>query len=169
MNLLPEWAQKAKARKSLIKNLAFAQTAIFLLLITGIFLLNAWEKQIRNHHSELSKKLSAFDTAPSEMAAELQSARTQATYIEEFLSEILPAAFDVNSLDFIQSATPENTSLTRINYEHQELLIVSRTNDLNNAETHRANLSQFFSYVYVGRITRTDDDYTYEMRIPIDE
>jgi len=166
MNLLPSWARKSKARKSLIKNLALIQTAIFLLLFAGIFLLKFHEKNVRNQHSELLIKLSAFDSAPSELARELQSARAQADYIYHILDEVIPPAFDVTSLEHIKSATPESATLVRINYENEEITVISRANNLNIAEIHRENLSQYFTYVNMGNINNTDDAFTYEIKIP---
>ncbi|MCL2223752.1 MAG: hypothetical protein FWB96_02155 [Defluviitaleaceae bacterium] len=167
IDLLPVWARNAKARKSLIKKLAVVQIVVFLLLIAGIFLLNDRERQMQERYAELYARLAALCDSPSEAAERLRVARLEGEYIYEFVAGFLPADFAAVSLEAIRLATPQNSTMTRINYERQEILIVSETSDLTSAETHRANLSQSFAYVHMGRITRTGDGYTYEIRIHI--
>jgi Tfp pilus assembly protein PilN len=169
IDLLPLWAKKTKARKSLIKILAFVQLVIFLLLIAGIFMLKASTQQAREHYNELTKQLAALDDEPAKIAEELRLMREWAIYIENHLSNNMPFTFDVSALDLIQPTTPENIVLTRISYADGELLIAGRTDNLDYAETHRANLSRYFEYVSVGRINRTGDGYSYEIIISFSE
>jgi hypothetical protein len=169
IDLLPVWAREAKARRVLIKILAVVQAVIFLLLIATVFLLNAWENQEQIRYAQLTEKLATRDPAPALLAEELHYVRAQAHYIQDFLAEILPAEFYSNWLRYIYRSTPENSTVQRIIYSHQQFQIIARTQYLANAHAHNANLTPYFTYVNTGRITFTDYGYTYEIFIFVGE
>jgi hypothetical protein len=165
IDLLPEWARNAKARKSLITKLALVQVALFVLMIAGIFLLREADENARANVMEIYARISARSTAPVEVARELETARAQTVYIEEFFADFLPACVAANALDSVYLATPEGVNITRISYERGEILITGEAEDLLCVEEHRATLSYAFMYVHMGRITRADNVYTYEIRL----
>ncbi|MCL2199484.1 MAG: hypothetical protein FWB80_11220 [Defluviitaleaceae bacterium] len=161
INLMPNWAVKAKAHRRLIIILALVQIAIFLLL--GLFVLhvNAQTERTREHSRTLSEKISALDEAPTKAAEELRTLRELYAYI----SEITGTDFNSEWLDFITFSLPINAELSRIDYSNGELILLATTDDLTVAGQHRENLTVLFEYVTLVRITRTDGLYVYEIRV----
>lgn len=168
INLLPVWARNVKSRRKLVKILAAAQVVIFLVLAAAVAGLDSWEQETWSRSNELSNALAAFDSAPSEVAAELQSAREEAFYIEEFFAEA--GGFDAGRLDYIAVSTPDGAALARIDFAQNRLVLTGITADIDIMEIHRANLSEFFENVSTGRITLTDDGlFAYEIRVFFNE
>jgi hypothetical protein len=165
IDLLPHWTRKTKARKFLLKVLAYVQVIIVLALVAAAFLLDATLLQSQNRRAELSQILSAFSTAPSQVAAELQAAIAEAAYIVEFFAGAQQSGLTADALGTIKLAAPQDATLLRLSYARQEIVIVSQTPCLLTAEDHRAELARFFTYVHMGRITRTSGGYTYEIHV----
>jgi hypothetical protein len=156
IDLLPPWAQKAKARRKRIKILAAVQAVVFLLLATVIFFAKASEREAWNEYHTLSAKIDAFDPGHSRLADELAVARAE-TYIE---------AFDSDWLDFILDSTPDGAVLQALSYNDSGFLISARTHDILTIEAHIANLSESFTYVSSGRLARMESHvYAYEIKI----
>lgn len=163
IDLLPPWAKKAKARRKHIIILAVVQIAVIFALSGTALLLHTLEQRAWAHARELSERVAAFAPAPAELAEALQAARVEAVYIEQFLENV-PGYMDISPVEKILEATPVGATLLRVDYTGQDFLLIGTTDDINIIETHRTNLSQFF-YVTPGRITRTDETYTYEIRV----
>ncbi|MCL2387775.1 MAG: hypothetical protein FWC89_09555 [Defluviitaleaceae bacterium] len=165
IDLLPEWARNAKTTRKQIKILAVAQTAIFLILAAITIFLLEQNQQAQAATQELTSRLTAFTSSPAEAAEALQAARAQANQTEELRTAALPPQIIREWLTIITQATPENATLTQIDYNQQELLIIATATNINTIETHRANLSHLFQNVRQGRITRVQEgEYTYEIR-----
>ena len=169
IDLLPPWARNAKNKKMKIIVFSIVQIFILLFLIVFILLLNMKERRTWDYSRELSEKLSAFDSAPLEAAEELQYAYTANAYIDDMLSDALPIIFKEEWLDFILMSIPEESNLTRFEYNAREIFIACITNDIHIIETHRVNLSEFFTYVRQGSVTHNEGLYAYEIRVYVDE
>jgi len=163
IDLLPPWAQDAKLRRKRIIIMVITQIAVFLLLGISLAYINMRVRQTYDYAHALTEKLNALEQTPSEIAQQLQSAR-----IIEIHEYILPAVFKSEWLDFILDSTPENTFISRIDYNMQEISLNASTADLNNIQAHLTNLRSHFENVTQGNITRVDGGYySYEIQINI--
>jgi hypothetical protein len=160
INLLPPSARKIKERLKLMKFLAVVQIAVFLSLFSVTVFLNISQKRVWQTSNELAGKISSLDPAPALLAEELQTARKSVLADEQ--NEVL--AFNREWLNFILQTVPENAALNRIDYNNGTILISCVTDDLLTAELHMVNMAELFTYVWSGRITRTDGLYLYEIK-----
>ncbi|MDR0272015.1 MAG: hypothetical protein LBI27_01670 [Clostridiales bacterium] len=162
IDLLPPWAQNAKTSRKRIKIMAIAQIFILLVLIAIVFTLKIAERETWNYSRELSARIAAFDSMPMEIAEELYAARVVLEYSEEIYANV----FNSEWLDQIIEAAPEGAALARLEYNAAEIIVAGIAEDLLAVEAYRASLSEIFTYVQQGRVTRMQDgDYTYEIRI----
>lgn len=168
IDLLPPWARNAKARRKQILILAVAH--VFVVLVGLVFFLGAWNRQIWSYTSELTARIAAFDTASVEVAERLCAARVEVVYIDKFLVDAIPVVFNGKWMDFILKAVPEGAVISRIDYGGNRFLIVGEAEDINVIEAHMADMSKFFSYVWLGWIMRREDGfYSYEVRSVVGE
>jgi hypothetical protein len=162
---LPAWANEAKKRRKQLKILAFTQVAIFLALAAVFLFINTWEQRTEENSVQLSIGLAAFTPYAAEAAEALHQARLTAAE-EDILLEMLPATFSKSYLFALPEATPESSFLFHISYRNNEILLTATTHYLDAAETHRTNLSQIFTNVWTGIITRVaEHTYHYELHI----
>jgi len=86
MNLLPNWVQAKKKRRSFLLLLATVQVAIFFVLGMVVLMVSLAEQRVWDRSAELDLRLAGFASAPAETAVQLQQARREAVYFNEFIT-----------------------------------------------------------------------------------
>ena len=167
VNLLPEWVKRPQKRRKLMVKMATIQVAIFILLSVGYLILST---MIFNNN----ELLLAQATRPLQSQNEILGAIdynniTVALAVAEYL---YGQHINFDSLWVIAAitTTPDNATLTRLDYREGEIFLRVASYNIASAEIHRQSLldTKLFDWVWLGRITGAGGGiYNYEIRIGV--
>ena len=149
INLLPEKVQKAKDVRRITIILAAVQAAIFLAAVLLYVFFSMWEARLNIEAQNLASFLveNPVRQADSESFHFLMQ--------DEFLTK--------DTLIFAQTA-PVGVWLYALRFDHGEINITARTEDIMKIQAHIETLSEFFYGIRLTNLAATDDgDYIYDI------
>ena len=157
INLLPPHVQKAKTARRFTIMVAAIQTTVFAALVLFYVLLALWQAGIDNELSDLKDSVALVaaltPNPPQETVGRLPPLHGFAVY--DFLSK--DALTQVHSV-------PDGVWLYSIRFNHGEISLEARTQDLHNVYSHMEALGAYFYDVrLVGLSSIYDGSYSYEL------